>query len=288
MSTLTFAARSPRRSIRDAGALSLFLFATTVSATLRAQTASPPDGESKTESCIASHVEAQRLRRDSKLRAAREALLRCADPACPQVISEECTAWFEEAGKALPTLVFGAQDADGHDVAGTRVTENGAVVLERLDGKEVEVDPGEHRYVFEHPGDAAITRTLVVKEGDKLRRVSVKFGADDRAPGALSTREIGPAFWIVGAVGLVGVTAFGALATAGLVSKNNLDDDGCAPRCDTADVDRIRGLFLGADIALGVGLAGLAIAPILYFTSPTTPSAAASVSGGGLSWGGTF
>jgi hypothetical protein len=239
-----------------------------------------------TEACIAAHVEAQRLRRDSKLRAAKAALVRCSDPACPHVIAEECTRLFDDTTKAIPTLVFSAQDEAGHDVADSRVTEDGAPVVSRLDGKEIEVDPGEHHYVFERGGVAPVVRTIVVKEGERLRRVTVKLGdAASREGGA--TRDVGPAFWIVGTVGLVGVTTFGALATAGLLEKNGLDDERCAPRCDSGDVDRVRGLFLGADIALGVGLAGLGIAPILYFTSPATP-AEPRLSGGGFSWGGTF
>jgi hypothetical protein len=275
------------RTLKAIGGFVGALFAATLCASAEAQSAPPADGaRDGTEACIAAHVEAQRLRRDSKLRAAKAALVRCSDPTCPHVIADECTQLFDDTAKAIPTLVFSAQDADGHDVADARVTEADAVVMARLDGKEIEVDPGEHHYVFERVGAAPVVRTIVVKEGERLRRVTVKLG-DGASPEGSATRELGPAFWIVGTVGLVGVTTFGALATAGLLEKNGLDDEGCAPRCDRGDVDRVRGLFLGADIALGVGLAGLGIAPILYFTSPAGPRPARA-SGGGLSWGVTF
>ena len=225
-----------------------------------------------TQQCIAAHVEAQRLEKTAKLRDARAALVRCSDPGCPAVLVEECTELFAKLDKAVPSLVFVARDARGKDIADARVLDGETLLLERLDGKAVEVDPGEHRFRFERAGEAPIEQRLVVREGDKLRRVEVAFGKKtaEPAPGE-EERRVTPAFWVVGSAGLAGLGLFGALGGVALAKKGDLDDRACAPSCPTADVDEVRSLFLGADISLELGLAALAVAPILYFTSPVGP-----------------
>lgn len=225
-----------------------------------------------TSQCIAAHVEAQRLQRSAKLRDARAALVRCSDPACPSVLVQECTELFNKLDGAVPSLVFVARDPDGKDVADARVLDGDAVILERLDGKAIEVDPGEHVFRIESAGLPPVERKLVVREGDKLRRVEVQLGGPKGDPVVVETeRDVTPAFWVVGSAGIAGLALFGGLAGAGLAKKNDLDDRACAPRCPTEDVDEVRSLFLGADISLGLGLTALAIAPILYFTSPEVP-----------------
>jgi hypothetical protein len=233
-----------------------------------------------TSQCIAAHVEAQRLQKSAKLRDARAALVRCSDPACPSVLVQECTELFSKLDSAVPSLVFVARDPDGKDVADARVLDGGTLILERLDGKAIEVDPGEHVFRIERAGLPPVERKLVVREGDKLRRVEVQLGSGTKTPATTETeRDVTPAFWVVGAAGIVGLALFGGLAGAGIAKKNDLDDRACAPNCPTEDVDEVRSLFLGADISLGLGLTALAIAPILYFTSPEVP-----VSSVGQAW----
>lgn len=232
--------------------------------------------EEPTQQCIAAHVEAQRLRKSSKLQAARKALVRCADAGCPAVLVEECTALLSEADKAQPSLVFVARDEAGLDIADARVLEGDAVLLERLDGKAVELDPGEHKLRLERKGSQPIEQTLIVREGDKLRRVEVVFTTQVSVHSEPGERDVSPAFWIVGSTGLVGLALFGGLGIAGISKKGALDDLGCAPRCATEDVDEARTLFLAADISLGVGLAALAVAPVLFFTSPFVASSSAA------------
>jgi hypothetical protein len=227
-----------------------------------------------TSQCIAAHVEAQRLQKSAKLREARAALVRCSDPACPTVLVQECTELFSKLDSAVPSLVFVARDPDGKDVADARVLDGGTLILERLDGKAIEVDPGEHVFRIERAGLPPVERKLVVREGDKLRRVEVQLGGVKKGPDSTETeRDVTPAFWVVGAAGIAGLALFGGLAGAGLAKKNDLDDRGCAPGCPTEEVDEVRSLFLGADISLGLGLTALAITPILWFTSPEVPVA---------------
>lgn len=232
--------------------------------------------------CISAHVEAQRLEKAGKARAARDALVTCAKPECPAVLVTECSTMLVEIEGSIPTVVLSAKTADGADVGDVEVREGERVMASRLDGKALEVDPGEHTFRFTR-GGAEQAVTVIVLAGDKNRAISVTFGGPAKAVGPASSgeRAISPGFWVSGAVGLAGLALFAGLGGAGLAKKGELDERACRPDCDSADVDEVRGLFLGADIALGVGLAGLAVAPIFYFTSPVRGGDAR----GGLSLG---
>lgn len=252
-------------------------------------------------SCIESHVEAQRLRRARKVRAARDALVECANPACPSIIVGECTEMLTEIDKAVPTIVLEARDPTGRDLGDVRVTIGGVVIAKRLGGRSLEIDPGEHTFRFEAPGAAPVDRTVIIREGDKNRRIAVVLGEPKSAPvpvePAGGERRISPAFWVSGSIGVAGLALFGGLGVAGLVKRGELDDLGCQPNCPTADVDETRGLFLGADISLAIGVAGLALAPIFYFTSPvdteprtkdTVSSLRLGIAGSTITVGGAF
>lgn len=231
-------------------------------------------------SCIAAHVEAQRLRKAGKVRAARDSLVSCANPNCPSMLVGECTSMLAEVDQSLPTVVFEARDADGRDLGNVRVSEAGQEVAARLDGKAIELDPGEHSFRFEGEGFAARELTVIVREGDKNRKIGVVFDAGSTAkPKATEEeRDISPGLWVAGGVGVAGLVLFGALGITGLQKRGDLDDQGCAPNCNADDVDEIRGLFIGADVSLAIGIAGLALAPVFYFTSPMKTTS--STSGG--------
>jgi hypothetical protein len=47
------------------------------------------------------------------------------------------------------------------------------------------------------------------------------------------------------------------LGAAGSAKKSALDQLGCKPNCSPSDVSAGRSLYLGADIALGIGLAAV-------------------------------
>lgn len=235
----------------------------------------------ETERCIAAHVEGQRLRRDGKLRAARDAFVACSKPSCPGVLIEECGGLLAGVEAAVPTVVFEASDDEGNDVADARVVAGGRILASRFDGKGIEIDPGEYKLRFERSGAKPIEQTIVIREGDKARKIAVQF---QPAEAPETKRTISPAVWATGGVGLLGLGLFAGLAGAGFAKRTDLDDSGCKPHCNPDDVDTIRSLFLGADISLGIGAASLALAPILYFALPAQVDADTSQA----AWFGSF
>lgn len=236
--------------------------------------AAPPD-EDATAACISAHVEGQRLDRAGALREAREALVRCSRPSCPSLLVQECAALLTEVDAAIPTVVFALSDAEGRDVADARVLEGGAVVAARLDGKAIALDPGEHTFRFERPGADPIAVTVVVREGDKGRRIAAVLPDPQASIPFGDGASIPPLTWAFGAVGAVGLGVFAGFGAAGLFARSDLEDRGCKPECPDSDVDSARNLFLVADVSLGVGLAALAAATIIYVVDASEPPAPA-------------
>lgn len=238
----------------------------------------PAVAQDATNACVESHVSAQRLRRDGKLRAAREQLVACARTSCPQVLVRECAAWLTEVEAAIPSVVFEATDERGRDLVDVRVEVDGQLLLARLGGSAVEMDPGEHRVRWTHPERRVVEQAVVVREGDKGRRISARLEPLVAAPAGGGTapaeeRPIPVATWVLAGVGVAGLGAFGVLGGIGLSEEGDLDARGCAPNCPTEDVDAVRTKFLVGDIALGVGVAALAGATLFYLTRPAVPAA---------------
>src|SRR5882672_1519053 len=63
--------------------------------------------------CVAAAEAGQRLRKQGHLVSAREQLVVCASPECPQVVSQDCTGWLGEVQRSLASLVVRARDGSG-------------------------------------------------------------------------------------------------------------------------------------------------------------------------------
>ena len=244
--------------------------------------------------CISASEKAQQLRADSKLMASREQLLSCARDACPSVIRKDCARWLAEVDDALPTIVLGAKDSEGHDVTDVRVTVDKQVFAEKLEGKSQSLDPGSHELKFERAGEDPIVETVLVREGEKNRTVSVTFAHDKPLPKAGPAdrpKVVSPAAWVLGGVG---VAAFVSFAYFGLSARSRAADlrATCAPACAEDDVSSVRTKLLVADVSLAVSVISFGVATYLFLTpkspSETTVSFSALPGGGSLQLAGRF
>ncbi len=129
------------------------------------------------EECVAYNQEAHNLRREGRLTAARSRLLLSTGDTCPEPVREDSAQLMAEINKAQPSIVFGAKDAAGADVTAVRVSADGSVVAERLGGRSVMVDPGEHTFRFDTDGAPPVERTLLILEGEKERRELIVFAS---------------------------------------------------------------------------------------------------------------
>ncbi len=232
--------------------------------------------------CAAAYEETQSLQKDGKLAEARSKALFCSQDACPAVVKTDCSKWLGEIEASLPTVVFSVIGPDGQETASAQVMMDGRSLAARSDGKAVAADPGEHRFRFELSGSPAIERTLVLREGEKLRKIEVSFAATAKGPtgeeGPEKTAPQGAGAPVVPiVVGALGVAAIGVGATfgaLGLMEQGDLEKT-CAPECTADRVDGVRTKLLVADVAGGAGIAALGTALIVYLvTRPSVPAAA--------------
>ncbi|HVH41339.1 MAG TPA: hypothetical protein VM925_03320, partial [Labilithrix sp.] len=156
------------------------------------------------------------------------------------------------------------------DVTAVRVLIDGDLVAEKLDGRPVAVDPGEHSFKYETAGAAPVTETVLIRQGETNRLVSVAFArapAGSTAPPNHEERRrsaIPTTSWILGGVG-VALGGLGAALWISGTSDHSSLESGCAPTrsCSQADVDSAQTKLLAGDVAFGVGLVSLGAAVVL-------------------------
>jgi hypothetical protein len=172
------------------------------------------------------------------------------------MVRDDCARRLDELNRIQPTIVFDGKDGAGGDVSAVTVTVDGRPFTDKLDGTPRQIDPGAHTFTFQVPGQARITRSLVVKEGEKSRIERIVFApaptptapvivaasprplsGSDSTPvvpesgGGLGTGKV---FGLVlGGVGIAGIAVggvFGAMAnTAWSRSKSECTSTNCTP-----------------------------------------------------------
>jgi hypothetical protein len=284
----------------------------------------PLQASANMESCTQAHAAGQREENAGHLKEALASFQECAsDSECPLPIRNECTSLYSKVESRLPTLVFSVVDDRGNDVTDVRVSSNGASIANGLDGRPVAVNPGLHEFRFELPGGQELTKSVVVRQGEKDRIVNLtlprnEFGtaeparargetpvpADERSDKRL---RVPLASWISYGVGAAALASWGAFGLVGRGKEQDLVD--CSPRCAATrheDYDAMKRDYLIADISLGVAGAAVVAGTVLLFTmgrrseargevAATAPKPALSLSpvalgrvGGGLVFGGRY
>jgi hypothetical protein len=132
--------------------------------------------------CIDANTKGQDLRREGKLSEARLHLRACSAAACPSLVSTDCVKRLDELESVQPTVVFNVVDGAGRDLNEVTVTANDKVLVDKLDGVAVEVDPGRHELTFSAKDRTPVTQTVVFREGEKSRVVRVTMPHPDDLP----------------------------------------------------------------------------------------------------------
>ena len=95
-----------------------------------------------TADCLNANNRSIDLRNNHRLRAARGQLLICAANNCPADIRKECTRRVDEVNGQIPTIIFEAKDAaSGKDLSAVKVTMDGELIADRLEGTAISIDP---------------------------------------------------------------------------------------------------------------------------------------------------
>src|ERR1700730_16863640 len=109
---------------------------------------------------VAAAEAGQRLRKQGHLVSAREQLVVCASPECPQVVSQDCTGWLGEVQRSMASFIVKVRDPRGELLSDASVSLDGAIVAERTLTGTIEVDPGDHVFGCERVGFAPAERRV--------------------------------------------------------------------------------------------------------------------------------
>jgi hypothetical protein len=242
------------------------------------------------KACVAAYEQSQVLRNESKLSDAKKAMLVCARDVCPAALRTDCVGWLSEVEASIPSVVVDAKDRAGKDIASVKVSVDGKQVLATLDGKPMVMDPGAHTFRYETSGFPPIEEQVVVKTGEKNRKISVVFkapGETDKPAGGAQPPPpvvIDPAkpsnrktvAYVLGGVGVVALGAGTFFYLSGKGAENDLRDQPCAATktCLQGDVDDVKKKYLFGDIAMATGIVSLGVGAFLYVTAPKAEPAA--------------
>jgi hypothetical protein len=229
------------------------------------------------QACADAYMAGQVARKAGHLRDARVQFVLCATAACPEALQRDCKPWLDQIDHDIPTLAVTVTDAAGAALPAAAVSIDGVVLA--ASGASP-VDPGAHLVRAEATGMAPRELRIEITAGER-RSMTLALSRGPVAPGAPTPAPrpvpVGPI--VVAAAGLVGIGVFAGLGAAGNAKKSDLDHLGCKPNCSSSDDSAGRSLYLGADIALGVGLAAVVAGAIwLGVKLGAPPPAAEAVS----------
>jgi hypothetical protein len=267
---------------------------------LVAKAADPSPSPDAAQACVKASEDGQSQRDEGKYRAARKSFLECSREACPAVVVKICSGWLRQMDDAVPSIVPGARDEQGRDLADVTVTLDGEPIASRLDGRPIDVDPGEHVVRFEREHGSPVEQKLIVRAGEKSRVVTVTLPSDaageatrpdvaQQAPEPeplMSTRHVTAGALLLGAAGAAGTGLYFLLASnrdAGNAAamRSGLPADACAgvtsASCQSlgdtvhaqhTEATAATALFVGA----GVLAAGSVVSWLLVPTSSAAPA----------------
>jgi len=240
---------------------------------------SPVARAADTNVCVSSYEQTQSLRKAGKLQDARQRALECARDVCPAILSKDCQRWASEIDASIPTVIFDVRGTSGEPLTQVTVFVDDQKLVDHLDGKAVEVEPGTHKFRFAPNGDtkgAPNEVSAVIREGEKYQKIAASF-EDKTAPKSGLSRPVPTAVYVFGGVGVVGLAAGTFFALRGNSKKSDLD--ACKPNCDPNDVNTMSHNYAIADIAWGVGVVSGVAALYLYLTRPSVAASAGSTVG---------
>lgn len=132
--------------------------------------------------CLAAADKGQRARKDRLFTEARSQFQICARPVCPQIVRQDCATWQNELSKILPSITLAVRDPDDHDVIEAKIFLDAKPLADKIDGKPVYLDPGEHVFRVEAEGFEPSDVRVIAREGEQNRNLDIKLQKNAEAP----------------------------------------------------------------------------------------------------------
>jgi hypothetical protein len=248
---------------------------------------------------------------ESTLLKARASLLTCMRSNCKDWMVADCSKWLSEVEARIPTVVFSARNTAGRDLTDVQVQkQSGETLAAKVDGRAIELEPGQHSFVFVAEDGTRVEKSALVREGEKAQSIVAMFEASPEelakargqsgavgptGPATRFEKEPGTLQYVgYGAAG-VGVVGIGLGAVFGLIAINKKSDAKCDDRfCDDpAALDDAKSAADVASVGFIAGAVLLAggVALILFTPSRSVrveARASASPNGALYGLGGSF
>jgi hypothetical protein len=251
--------------------------------------------------CKATYEDAKGKEEAGQLLEARDGYAQCAKTACGRFLVQECTTRHARLDTDIPSVVPVVTDESGAPRTDVSVTVDGESFASKLEGHSLPVNPGVHEFAFSTDDQVFAKEKVMILQGDRNRRIAASLSAkrsrkaaaastsseersvakkeeerskeEERAEAPASednvpsgSKRIPAMSYVLGGVGALGVGGFVLLSSWARSDNNNLVN-GCSPNCSTAARDHVKQRYLMADVSLGVGIAGLGSAILVYALS---------------------
>jgi hypothetical protein len=238
-----------------------------------------------TDACRMAHERGQELRLAAKLQEASRSFEACSAQSCPAILRTECSRLFAEVEAIQPSVVFRALRGEAEDLVDVSVAVDDRVLVNRLDGRAVPIDPGQRVFRFTTRDAAVVEKRLLIIEGEKARPIQVVFpparpqapaGAAGNLTPSDSHARIPVGTYVLGGLSVVALGSFVYFGATGKQREHELSDS-CAPTCPQQDIDSVHTRYIVADTSLAVSILAGAAAVWLLLSQDHAPPAAPAV-----------
>lgn len=201
---------------------------------------------------------------------ARELLRRCASSDCRPWMVADCAKSLVDVERRIPTVVLAAHDA-GRSLVDARVREGNTWLVQQLDGRSIEVEPGVHELVLELPSGEVIQGRFVVEEGARLQRLDFEVPQRSAAPAPSHPVPATPHVvtsrrptWLRPAGTIAAIAGLGALGLGtafGIAAWKDRENANCDARglCDREPLRRAESEATASTVGFAVGGAVLGV-----------------------------
>jgi hypothetical protein len=151
-----------------------------------AQAARPrkKSGGNTNNQCVYAYKNGAAQASAGQMRLALESLKSCAHAHCGMAIFKECSRRAVMLEADIPSVVPLVVDASGQTLPDVQVTMDGEMLVSKIDGRAINVDPGEHEFVFKNDKGVLGTIKVIVPQGQRNRPLTLELGGAQRPTAA--------------------------------------------------------------------------------------------------------
>ena len=137
-----------------------------------------PRGRAAEAACQSDYRDAVKAERAGHLLESARLFESCDQPRCGATVRRQCAARATQVASDTPSVVPFVTDAAGNPKVDVRVTMDGELLTDRVDGRAIPVDPGMHRFTVRRSDGLRRSRNVMILEGQRNRAIGLSLGSD--------------------------------------------------------------------------------------------------------------